>query len=517
MSKLKHGSKNQEMPIKESKTRVFENYRREETPPQAQKKPKAKKSKKPLVITLVSLGAVLLIAAAVFVYMFFIREPDAPLKDKILNDIRSDSAVTLVKVGDTDYEFNIDKIDILKEEKADKSYKYDVSIDRSSDMYGIEASVYNVEYVRDGFDYKYKSATPKDDNLTFTALKGVDPDIAIEYVAKTYKAAKFYNQDTDLVKGIDKIRFSVDDDEYEGIAVVLYKFSDTEGWKYVKMSDKKVDFKHGVTHKEKGLYTNSNVKNILFMGVDSDSGVGRSDCMMLVSVDSNTGKIKLTSFMRDNWFEIPGHGANKLNSAYAFGGPKLTCKTISETFDILIDKYVVVDFDTFKKVINELGGVNVKITDDEAGYINWQLRKNGQTSVGLVSGGDTTLNGQQALWLCRDRGGNGFGGDDFTRSQRQRRVITSLLTTYSNYTPSKVLATIKTLKKNVKTNLTGEEFKWFAERSLRFFTYKVSERTVPQDGEWSSGFSGGGAWIIKIHDFPKLKKEIQKRIYEDIK
>lgn len=500
MANLKHGAKK---PAKDDKTKVV--------------KPKKKHSKKPLIITLISVGVAALIAAGVCVYLFVFLEPEAPLETQILSDLKADDSITMVKIGDTDYEFSIDNVTLNKETKLDSGYSYNVSIDRSNDTYGIPSMNYNVEYKRDGLEYKYRSATPEKDSIVLTALKGVDPDTAITYVKKTYKSAKFYNQDTDLVKGVDKIRFSVDDKEYEGIATVLYKFSDTEGWKYVRMSDKKVKFKKGITHKENGLYVNSNVKNILFLGVDSDSGVGRSDCMMLISIDSNTGKIKQTSFMRDNWFEIPGYGYNKLNAAYALGGAELTCKTISNTFGIKINKYVAVDFSTFKEVINNLGGVTINISDDEAGYINWQLQKNGQSGVGLVSSGNVTLNGQQALWLCRDRGGNGFGGDDFTRSQRQRRVIQSLITTYSNYTPSKVLSTINTLKSHVKTNLSANDFKWLAQRSTRFFGYKVSERSVPEAGEWSSGTSSGGAWIIQIHDFAALKKEIQKRIYEDIK
>ena len=502
MSKnLKYGSSK---PVPDEKTKVVKS-----------KDDKKKSKKKAVIITSICVG-VALIVAAVIVYLFFFRQPESPLETQILSDLKADESITQVKVGDNEYKFEINSLTLNQEKEVENGIDYNVSIERSSEMYGIPSMNYKVEYTRSGMGYKYKSATPEKNSYVFTALKGVDPETAKAYVTKTYKKAKFYNQDTDLVKGVDKIRFSVDDDEYEGIAVVVYKFSDTEGWKYVKMSDSKVSFKKGVTHKENGLYSNSNVKNILFMGVDSDSGAGRSDCMMLVSVDSNTGKTKLTSFMRDNWFNIPGHGENKLNAAYALGGPDLTCKTISQTFGIKINKYVVVDFSTFKEVINTLGGVDINISDDEAGYINWQLNKNGQTSVGLVSSGNVTLNGQQALWLCRDRGGNGFGGDDFTRSQRQRRVITSLLTTYKNYSPDKVLATINTLKKHVKTNLSSEDFKWFAERSPRFFTYKVSERTVPQDGEWSAGFSSGGAWIIQLNDFGKLKKDIQKRLYEDI-
>ena len=121
------------------------------------------------------------------------------------------------------------------------------------------------------------------------------------------------------------------------------------------------------------------------------------------------------------------------------------------------------------------------------------------------------------MWLCRDRGGGGFSGDDFVRTSRQRRVIQAITDSYKTYTPVKVLATLNTLKEHVKTDLKASDLKWFAERSGKFFGYKFKERCVPQDGEWQSGTSDGGAWIIQLNDFSKLKSDIQKFIFEDLK
>lgn len=479
------------------------------------------KKKKITIISCVSAG-VLLIGAAVAFFLIFLN-PQKPEKSTIIADLNGDKAVTSIDVGQQTYDFKVTDIAVDEDTELEENgqYTFAARVSRECEIYRASAVVYTVVYERKGGSYQYASATIPQSlvNLTFEAKTGFDPELAEKKVLKTYGGAVFDRQETDLEKGIDKIYFKVDDKEYEGTAAAVYKFDSSKGWVFKKINDSEVGFKKGVTHKENGLYTNSAVKNVLFLGIDGFSGVGRSDCMMLISVDSNTGTIKQTSFMRDNFFEIPGYGYNKLNSAYAFGGADLTVKTIQNTFGIKIDNYVAVDFSTFKEVINNLGGVNVDITSDEAGYINWQLAKNGQTGVGLVStaGGKTHLNGQQALWLCRDRGGNGFGGNDFTRTGRQRRVIQSLITTYSNYTPSKVLSTLKILKKNVKTDLTLEDFKWYAQRSVKFFKYKARERCVPDDGEWHSDYSSGGAWIISIDDFSGLKKEIQQYIYEDLK
>ncbi|MCH5303885.1 MAG: LCP family protein [Ruminococcus sp.] len=484
------------------------------------KNEKPKRSKKPLIITLICIGAVLVIAAALVIgYFTLVWMPEKPAKNQIISALNSEKSVTHIKVGDIEYDFKVTKADIIKEELERTEYNCTVKIVRECEIYGVSPETYKVKYIRSGSEFKYSTATDSGNDYEFYAIKGVEVEKAEKKVKSFYKDAKFKEQVTDIEKGVDRLYFTVDNDEFEGTVAIRYDFSKEKGWEYTKFSDKQLGFKPGITHKEDGLLANSNIKNILFLGVDSDSGVGRSDCMMLISVDANTGKIKQTSFMRDNWFEIPGYGTNKLNAAYAFGGAELTVKTIASTFGIKIDNYVAVSFQTFKDVINNLGGVDVDITSDEAGYVNWQIQKNGQSSVGLVStsGGVTHLNGQQALWLCRDRGGNGFSGTDFTRTGRQRRVIRSLVSTYKNYTPSQVLSTIKILKNSVKTDLTSKDFKWYAEHSTKFFKFKFEERCVPDDGEWQSGYSSGGAWIIQLNNFSQLKSDVQHYIYEDLK
>ena len=83
-----------------------------------------------------------------------------------------------------------------------------------------------------------------------------------------------------------------------------------------------------------------------------------------------TKELKLTSLMRDMYVEIPGHGHNKLNAAYAFGGVELLYQTIAKNFGIKIDNYCVVDFSTFEKVINKVGGVEISLEEKEAKYLN---------------------------------------------------------------------------------------------------------------------------------------------------
>ena len=487
-----------------------------------------KKEKKPLnKKTLAVIGSATAVCAAAALILFFSFKGDSslPSNERIKADLETQKSVTEVVVGKKAYSFKISALEKKKDSKgaqgqAPNDYDVWVTVSRKSEIYGINPVEYKVSYEQNGDNYKFKSASQLSKEISFTALAGAEKDDALKRVKKTFKKAVYKTHDNNINKGLSRVVFTVDDKEYEGTAAAVYKFSDTKGWIFKKIDDKNAKFRKGVSHKENGLYTNSNVKNVLFLGVDSDSGEGRSDVMMLISVDKNTGKIKQTSFMRDNWFSIPGYGRDKLNAAYAYGGAKLTVKTIENTFEIKIDNYAVVNFSTYKAVINALGGIDVNISSDEAGYINWQINKNGQAgSVGTIStkGGVTHLNGQQALWLCRDRGGGGFSGDDFVRTSRQRRVIQALADTYKSYTPVKLLSTLDAIKGSVKTDLTAKDLNWYAQRSVRFFTYKFEQRCVPEDGEWQSGTSDGGAWIIQLNNFSKLKSDVQKFIYEDLK
>ena len=130
------------------------------------------------------------------------------------------------------------------------------------------------------------------------------------------------------------------------------------------------------------LLQDSKVLNVMLFGEDNkgEDEHGRTDTMIMMSVDNRHKKIKLTSFQRDTYVYIPGHGNNKINAAYTLGGPKLTIETIEANFGIKVDRYAVVDFDSFIEIIDTLGGIDMEVTQDEITYINYQMYKNGQSS-----------------------------------------------------------------------------------------------------------------------------------------
>ena len=133
--------------------------------------------------------------------------------------------------------------------------------------------------------------------------------------------------------------------------------------------------------------------NIALFGIDSEDGVaGRSDAIMVATIDPIHNKLKLTSIMRDSYVNIPDKGMDKINHAYAFGGPQLAIKTINENFGLDIADYMSVNFTSLPVIIDILGGVEINITDEEVPHI-----------PGVTSAGTYTLNGDQALSYSRIR------------------------------------------------------------------------------------------------------------------
>ncbi|MBO5073614.1 MAG: LCP family protein, partial [Eubacterium sp.] len=205
------------------------------------------------------------------------------------------------------------------------------------------------------------------------------------------------------------------------------------------------------------LDEDTEVVNVLLVGADKnndeqDKDVDRrSDSMMIATLDIKHSKLKITSLMRDLYVQIPGHGGNKLNAAYSLGGIKLLYKTIAENFGIRMDGYAEVNFDAFVNVIDELGGIEVTLTESEAKNLNntnyIKRRKYRNVKVGKQK-----INGYQALGYCRIRHGkkqaNGRypgvytasgKGDDYGRTERQRLTMQAVLKKVKTLSPEELL------------------------------------------------------------------------------
>ncbi len=150
--------------------------------------------------------------------------------------------------------------------------------------------------------------------------------------------------------------------------------------------------------------------NFLLVGQDKRPGEGRqrSDTMIVVSVNPKTKQISLISFLRDLYVQIPGYSDNRLNAAYCFGGFPLLKSALYTNFGISIDGSFEVDFDGFRALINQIGGIDVELTEGEAAIVGPNIKP-----------GMNHLDGRQALIYARIR----KIGTDFARTGRQRTVL----------------------------------------------------------------------------------------------
>jgi LCP family protein required for cell wall assembly len=480
------------------------------------------KSKFPLILTIV-LAAIIIIGCVGAYFLFFMNSGEIS-KSQVKKDIKSSDNLKEFTIGDYVLDFTVSDVKVKDGVEKDSNISFDSTVALTNQMYSIADLKVTLEYEKKDNAYSVvKEEIGKD--YTLSPVGGFDEDLALKEIKSTYKNSSVKSHKTDIDNKKDTFVFNVTTTDKKGTVKVIYKFDDKNGWVADSTDDQNLNIKNGKTTTVKvggvSCYTNSAVKNIILLGTDADDGARRSDSMILVSIDSNNKEIKFSSFMRDTYVSIDGYGKDKLNAAFAYGGAKLAVKTIEKNYGVKIDNYITTGFSNFKGIVDALGGVDINLDEDECGYINWQLGKNGQTAkVGEVEvkDGVQKLNGQQALWFCRDRGSEQYSGDDFTRTSRQRRMLMGLVKSYKTSTVKDIVNLTSTLKKYVETDLKAKDLKWLAQNSPKFFEYKTTEKCYPESSSgWTADTSPVGAWIISIDSWDDTKSNLAHYIYTDLK
>lgn len=217
--------------------------------------------------------------------------------------------------------------------------------------------------------------------------------------------------------------------------------------------------------------------NILLLGLDyMNEGQQRSDAMMVASIGYDG--LRLTSLMRDTMVDIPGHGRGKLNSAYAAGGVEATMRCVNQTFGLNITNYVAVDLKTLVDLIDAVGGVQVKVDENEIEHLNhnaWDTYRmisrtdesryaHYLSSQPVTQAGEMNLNGLFATAYARIRKPD----SDYMRTARQREVLSALVTKMKSsfYDPRIYVKLWNVYRNSLKTNLTLPELISLAEKVL---------------------------------------------------
>lgn len=258
------------------------------------------------------------------------------------------------------------------------------------------------------------------------------------------------------------------------------------------------------------------VMNVLVIGSDARSleESGRTDSMILLSVNKNTKQITMTSFMRDMYVEIPNNGWNKMNAANVYGGPELLMDTIEQNFDVRVDKYVYFNFYSFIDIVDAVGGIEVEVSTEEVIGMQEPMAEqndilgNKRGTDYLYEGGNLTLNGNQALAYARLRY---VGNADFERTERQRIVITKIMEKAVTFNPFKLNKIASACASGITTNMSEMEMQLLINKLPFMLKYETEELRIPEDNMYSYGNHNGQSTLDV--DFGAAQQAIWETIF----
>lgn len=217
---------------------------------------------------------------------------------------------------------------------------------------------------------------------------------------------------------------------------------------------------------------------LLLMGVDRrDKEASRADTIIVAFIDQSTKKVNLLSIPRDTLVEVPGHGETKINHAHAYGGSELMKETISDFLGVPINKYVEVDFEGFKNMVDILGGVTIDV--DERMY-------RPSEGINLHPGEAQHLDGDEALQFVRYRGKMG----DIGRIENQQKFLKTFADqAISLGTIVKLPSLIQEVNDSVETNLTVKQMLGLAKIAQGAREGQVETATLPGEPAYINGVS----------------------------
>lgn len=224
--------------------------------------------------------------------------------------------------------------------------------------------------------------------------------------------------------------------------------------------------------------------HFLILGTDTRNDLlndGRSDAMLVASVNGKTKELKLSSLVRDMLVDIPGmQSQQRINTANAFGGPMLAIKTVNELLELNITRYISINFASIINIVDLVGGIDVKLTKGESNIVR----------VGH-SDDPQTLNGLQALTFSRIR----VLDNNFGRNERQRKVLAAMLDKALALGPQEAFTLLPELLRYVSTNLTTSEILGLMPVILGN-TSGIDSLSLPPDKAYRFGQNKGESVII---------------------
>lgn len=262
------------------------------------------------------------------------------------------------------------------------------------------------------------------------------------------------------------------------------------------------------------------IVNIAILGVDeSENDAGRSDATMIATFDPIHKKLKITSIMRDTYADIPGYGKDKLNHAYAYGGPQLSIKTLNQDFGLNIKDYVKINFEELEGLIDAIGGIDMKMEYMEKYEVNNYIERYSEarniTEEKLVKDektGKYHLTGFQTLGYCRIRS---IGNGDFDRTERHRKIMTEMFNKISKAGTAELASMATKLLPYVETSLSNKEIINLATNVLNLGTKNIEQERFPRD-EYTHNSKINDIFYL-CYDEDYTEEQIHEYIFNDRK
>ena len=229
--------------------------------------------------------------------------------------------------------------------------------------------------------------------------------------------------------------------------------------------------------------------NILLIGQDRRPGEGRtrSDSMILCTINTQKKTLVMTSFLRDLYVDLPdwngrSYQDNRLNACYAFGGMGMLDAALRNNFGVQVDHNLEVDFGGFKEIIEIFGGVNITLTQAEANYLGGGLRE-----------GSNYLTPDQALAYSRIR----YLDSDFGRTNRQRKVLTSLLSSVKGMSYDQLTNLVNRILPMMTTDMTNADITNYMVKILPILSQlEITTQSIPASGTYNSCYVRGMAVLV---------------------
>jgi LCP family protein required for cell wall assembly len=260
------------------------------------------------------------------------------------------------------------------------------------------------------------------------------------------------------------------------------------------------------------------VINILLVGVEEIGGGANTDSIMIATMNTKDKTMKLTSIMRDLYVTIPGYSNNRINAAFAKGGINLLYETIKLNLEVDLDGYAMVNFESFEKIIDLLGGIEITLTQKEANYLRTTNYISDPNNRNVVEG-KQLMNGNQVLGYARIRKvSTGTENNDFGRTQRHRAIINAIFEKVKTKNVIQLGLLMNDILNNVKinTDITNKEFNILLEEAISLNVNSLQNMRIPSDGTFDNIKVQMGKYkqdVLQPRDWNATREELRQFIY----